>query len=214
MRRHWCRPYQVCLSSTGTAHHSFFSLENSFKARMLTNCFSHAQINNQGKEKNPGVSVFPICLILVHLHTRPSSPEGCHEEIQVDGGSASLFKPTLSPCHLWTCVTDIEADRRALHLLSAAAEFSDWLHCCAVSTDRTGRHPFSDSKHWTVMSKQCCAVSFGWAVLWCLLFVLQVQPIAPSPPLHAGRPCLYGWHHLYYILSQYWDLQLPQTTSR
>lgn len=191
--------------------------EDAHKLFPFDMCFSHAQINNQGKEKNPAVSVFPICLILVHLHTHPSSHEGGRGKTQVDGESISaapLFKSPLTPCHLRMCVTDIEAYRRALHPLSAAVDFSHWLHCCAVSEGRTGRHPFGDSKHPTVMSKQCCPVSVGWALLWCLLFVLQVQPIAPSSPLHACRSCLHGWHHLYYLLSQYRDLQLPQTTSR
>lgn len=43
---------------------------------------------------------------------------------------------------------------------------------------------------------------------------LQVQPVAPPAPVHACRSGLHGWHHVHRLLSQHWDLQLPQTAVR
>lgn len=44
--------------------------------------------------------------------------------------------------------------------------------------------------------------------------LLQVQPNSSSALVHASSLGLHGWHHLYYLLPQYRDLQLPQIATR
>ena len=85
----------------------------------------------------------------------------------------------------------------AHHFTELFSDFNAVL-CCAEET-------------FTFMSVMLGLLSFLFFLLY---LMLQVQPVASSSPVHACSSGLHGWHHLYHLLSQHRDLQLPQTTIR